>query len=256
VTGTTPELNLPTGTDSDDIEVYLATSLPSALNTLDALFSFTTGHDHSGAHLGKPVAAVASGAHLVSPVIDSGGLHVVSGLIFKNDGAPLQIGTQDGQSLQLLTNNLARLTIDLNGTTTIAQNLAVTGTSTFTGGLAGQLLKNAGAALQVGTQDGQSLQLLTNNLARVTIDLNGTVTLAQNLAVTGTSSLGATVLAGAASLVAASTDGYLYVAGFNGVPTGVPTSQAGYVAMAISYTSQRLYAYVNGGWHYRSLNDT
>jgi hypothetical protein len=189
VTGTTAELNLATATDSDDIEVYNVTSLTANLNTLDALFSFTTGHDHSGAHLGKPVAAVASGAHLVSPVIDSGGLHVVSGQIYKADGAALLIGTTDAQSVQLITNNVGRLTIDLNGQVAIAQSLVVTGLTTLTGGVSGPLYRAPGAAFLVGTSDGQSLQLQTNSLGRLTIDLNGQATFANNVIVTGATTL-------------------------------------------------------------------
>jgi hypothetical protein len=184
LTGTTAELGLATATDSDDIEAFLATNLTADLNALDALFSFTTGHDHSGPHKGKGVTLL-SAPHLSSVVIDSGGIRMTGGLLFKNDGAPLQIGTLDGQSLQLITNNLGRLTIDLNGTVTVAQNLAVNGSTALTGGLAGNLLRTGGPLL-VGTTDAQSVQLQTNGLGRLTIDLNGQATFAQNLIVTGT----------------------------------------------------------------------
>jgi hypothetical protein len=82
LTGTTAELNLATATDSDDVEAYSVTSLVAALNSLDALFSFTTGHDHSGAHKGKPVTGAGVGTvsspHFTSPVVDSGGLTITA----------------------------------------------------------------------------------------------------------------------------------------------------------------------------------
>jgi hypothetical protein len=55
MSGSTTELALKTAVDSDDNADYLTINLASSLQTLDALFSNTTGHTHSGAHQGGPV---------------------------------------------------------------------------------------------------------------------------------------------------------------------------------------------------------
>lgn len=74
--GTTPELNLPTALDLDDLEVYLtngSTGLVFALMIIDALFNAATGHAHDAAHKGKPIttAGIASGVTLTNPILNS-----------------------------------------------------------------------------------------------------------------------------------------------------------------------------------------
>src|SRR5215510_1985793 len=58
MTGTTVELALKTAIDADDLADYLTISEVANLQTLDALFSNTTGHNHGGAHQGGPITAI------------------------------------------------------------------------------------------------------------------------------------------------------------------------------------------------------
>jgi len=58
MTGTTVELALKTAVDADDLADYLTISEVANLQTLDALFSNTTGHNHGGAHQGGPITAI------------------------------------------------------------------------------------------------------------------------------------------------------------------------------------------------------
>ncbi len=135
MTGTTGELNLATCTDSDDTENYLTVSLAQALTILDALFNATAGHDHSGAHKGKPIttAGIAAGAatgvalgsdvatltgaqtltnktltspHMTSPVIDSGGLTITAGASDLGPGAvSIGGGTRASSGALRIANN-------------------------------------------------------------------------------------------------------------------------------------------------------
>ena len=50
-----------------------------------------------------------------------------------------------------------------------------------------------------------------------------------------------------AALVAASTDGFLYIPHVAGTPTGTPTTRTGFVAMCFDSTNNKLYVY-DGGW--------
>jgi hypothetical protein len=62
VSGSTTELNLKTAVDSDDTADYLTISLADSLRTVDALYNNVTGHNHSGAHQGGPIASVPATA--------------------------------------------------------------------------------------------------------------------------------------------------------------------------------------------------
>jgi hypothetical protein len=72
VSGSTTELALKTAVDSDDNADYLTISLASSLQTLDALFSNTTGHTHSGAHQGGPIgtASIPDGSITSAKILD------------------------------------------------------------------------------------------------------------------------------------------------------------------------------------------
>jgi hypothetical protein len=52
MTNLTPELNLVTAEDDDDIADYNVLSLADSLIIVDGLFSATSGHSHNGAHQG------------------------------------------------------------------------------------------------------------------------------------------------------------------------------------------------------------
>ena len=52
MTNLTPELNLVTAEDDDDIADYNVLSLADSLTIVDGLFNQATGHSHNGAHQG------------------------------------------------------------------------------------------------------------------------------------------------------------------------------------------------------------
>jgi len=55
------------------------------------------------------------------------------------------------------------------------------------------------------------------------------------------------IVPGSAALATTATDGYLYITSCAGVPTGVPTTQTGRVAIQFDSTNNDLYVY-NGAW--------
>jgi hypothetical protein len=99
MSGTTAELGLATATDTDDIEVYNVTQLAAALVLLDALFSASAGHDHTGVHKGKPIPSsglaqplaltspVLTTPTLTTPTISTGGLTITSGSLTLTSGS-------------------------------------------------------------------------------------------------------------------------------------------------------------------------
>jgi hypothetical protein len=62
MSGTTVELALKTAVDADDLADYLTISEVANLQTIDNLFSNTTGHNHGGAHQGGPITSIPAGA--------------------------------------------------------------------------------------------------------------------------------------------------------------------------------------------------
>lgn len=123
MTGTTTELNLATAQDSDDTEQYLTVNLVGALAIVDALFNASTGHDHSGAHKGKPVIAAglgagsATGAALGSDVVTLTGAQILT-------------------NKTLTSPHMTGAVVDSGGLTITAGGLMVTaGVATFTGGV-------------------------------------------------------------------------------------------------------------------------
>jgi hypothetical protein len=61
------------------------------------------------------------------------------------------------------------------------------------------------------------------------------------------SAAGSLVL-GAAAVATTATDGFLYIPGCAGTPTGTPTSQTGRVPLVVDTTNNKLYFYSGGSW--------
>lgn len=61
--------------------------------------------------------------------------------------------------------------------------------------------------------------------------------------------LGNTIIGPAGALSTTATDGYLYLPGMPGTPTGTPTSETGKNPIAIDSTNNLLYFYSGGSWH-------
>jgi hypothetical protein len=58
----TTELGLQRAVDADDTADYLVTNLANSLTTVDSLFNNVSGHTHSGAHQGGPIATLGPGS--------------------------------------------------------------------------------------------------------------------------------------------------------------------------------------------------
>lgn len=82
----------------------------------------------------------------------------------------------------------------------------------------------------IGTANNIPLTLLTNNIERARIDTNGNV------------------ICNTAAIATNATNGFLYVAGCAGTPTGVPTTYTGRVPIVVDTTNNRLYFYSGGSW--------
>jgi hypothetical protein len=53
---------------------------------------------------------------------------------------------------------------------------------------------------------------------------------------------------GAAAVATTATDGFLYIPGCAGTPTGTPTAQTGRVPLVVDTTNNKLYFYSGGSW--------
>lgn len=115
----TAELNLALCVDDDDTADYLTQTagLRGSLNTIDGLFSSTTGHNHSGAHQGGGFSSLnLSGALTVGGNLTVSGTAAIS-------------GATTVLSLDVAT------TSALHGAVTMDGALTVTGLTTLIGGV-------------------------------------------------------------------------------------------------------------------------
>ncbi len=67
-------------------------------------------------------------------------------------------------------------------------------------------------------------------------------------ALSATFTVGLNVVLGNTGLAAGATDGFLYVAGCNGTPTGTPTAYSGRVPIVVDFANNKLYFYSGGAW--------
>jgi hypothetical protein len=56
------------------------------------------------------------------------------------------------------------------------------------------------------------------------------------------------VVVGTAAIATTATNGFLYVTGCAGTPTGTPTTQTGRVPLVVDTTNNKLYFYSGGSW--------
>lgn len=145
----TTELNLIKPTPGTK-EPYTVANDNTNMDTIDALFNSTSGHDHSAAHKGKPIPAsglaqplTLTSPHFTSPVVDSGGLTVTAGTT-----ALTTLTTSGTATIHDLTVS-SGLTVTAGGLTVSAGGVNVTGNSTFNSNLT-----VVGSLLHTGTQVG------------------------------------------------------------------------------------------------------
>jgi len=115
-----------------------------------------------------------------------------------------------------------------------------------TGAQAGQL--DHGAALTGLTDDDHTqYALLAGRSGGQT--LKGGTGAAETLILHGTAhATVGSVVVNTAALATTATDGFLYVPGCAGTPTGVPTAFAGRVPIVVDTTNNKLYFYSGGAW--------
>jgi hypothetical protein len=88
----------------------------------------------------------------------------------------------------------------------------------------------AGEELLIGTRTAKDLVFYTNTIERLSVDSSGNVAL-------GTMALGTTA-----------TNGFLYVSGMPGVPTGIPTAKTGRSPILVDTANNTFYFYSGGSW--------
>jgi hypothetical protein len=71
-----------------------------------------------------------------------------------------------------------------------------------------------------------------------------TITFTQAMTLNAAGSL----VLGAAAVATTATDGFLYIPGCAGTPTGTPTAQTGRVPLVVDTTNNKLYFYSGGSW--------
>lgn len=89
---------------------------------------------------------------------------------------------------------------------------------------------NSGANAGYIGYSGTSILVLTGGVERFSIDANGNV------------------IINTAAVATNATNGFLYVPGCTGTPTGVPTTVTGRVPIVVDTTNNKLYFYSGGAW--------
>jgi len=74
--------------------------------------------------------------------------------------------------------------------------------------------------------------------------VNNNITFTQAMTLESTGSL----VLGAAAVATTATDGFLYIPGCAGTPTGTPTAKTGRVPLVVDTTNNKLYFYSGGAW--------
>jgi hypothetical protein len=180
--------------------------------------------------------------------------------------AGVKVGSLTNHPLYLASNNTAQLEIthpglfvfnDGAGGTRMTLNstglgigvaspsykLDVLSTSTIsgrfksTGAINALYLEDTGTtvgSLYIGSA-GNEFRVVTGSNVALAIDVNRNTTV------------------GPTTLATTATDGFLYIPGCAGIPTGVPTAKAGRIPMTVDTTNNRFYMYVNSAWRYAAL---
>ena len=98
MTNLTPELNLVTAEDDDDIADYNVLSLADSLTIVDGLFNQATGHSHNGAHQGGTLGPNAFADNTIpgTKLVDNSvhGTKLVDGSVTAIKLAPDLIGAE------------------------------------------------------------------------------------------------------------------------------------------------------------------
>lgn len=141
----------------------------------------------------------------------------------------LQIAAPSAGSMTLAAGGNTGITISSAGNTTFGGNLTGAGSWTITGG-AGNMTIVAGTG-NSRTFTAQS----TTSGGTATTFLVGDAT--QGVAIGGQSALATNA-----------TDGFVYIRGGAGTPTGAPTAITGLSALYVDQTNNKLYFYTNGAW--------
>ena len=158
----------------------------------------------------------------ISPATGSAGIHAVGVAmiaLFKCSSAA-QTSTATIQN----DNGGASLNITAYGSSAAGNNFGIARAGTVA------MLSTTGTGwLGIGTLGGIDVVFGTTNLERARIDAAGNF------------------VVGAAALVTTATDGFLYIPGGAGAPTGVPTAKAGRYPLYWNTTQKKLHVY-DGAW--------
>ena len=129
-----------------------------------------------------------------------------------------------------------RLDVQSSSTTNVARLQNGTGASLYFY-CNGSAASSSGVFGESGGQNGLSIvsqsnyiTLNTNNAERVRIPAAGGM------------------VVGTAALATNATDGFLYIPGCAGTPTGTPTAYTGRVPLVVDTTNNKLYFYSGGAW--------
>lgn len=183
---------------------------------------------------------VDSGGAAIHKTLGAGSFLRFEGNVFKFLQA---VSASAGATASLTTG----MTLDASGQLGIgvapSYRLDVLGSGTIsgrfktTGAINALFLEDSGTtagSLYVGSS-GNEFRVVTGSNVALAIDVNRSTTV------------------GPATLATTATDGFFYIPGCAGVPTGVPTAKAGRIPMAVDTTNNRFYMYVNSAWRYAAL---
>src|SRR5579884_249174 len=196
----TSNMGLEQAVDSDNAKQYLDTYLYNSLGSIDT-------DDHSSSK-GVPVKRLQNGAFTSRPAAGNAGHVYVA-----TDAN--RVSWDNGSSWIEAVLNGTTLAVTLSGGLSVGGGLHLS---------SGQLYKVDGSTLQIGTQDAQSFQIFTNNIARLTIDSSGGLSLPTSTVGVGATEVGnAGVVVGGTPFSGAVTSQYDYWA--NGTGTSVGTNE-------------------------------
>ena len=162
-------------------------------------------------------AAIGSSTFNDLLAIDSAGVCVWS------DGAGGTRMTLNSTGLGIGATPVERLTI---GSTTAANYIKLTNSGATTGFLIGSF----NTSVDIKNREAGAMNFFTSDTQRMTIDASGNTVL------------------GTAAVATTATDGFLYVTGCAGTPTGTPTAKTGRVPIVVDTTNSKLYFYSGGSW--------